>query len=141
MQLIQKAPGGARRLLRGNETLVVFDGDPVKRQATSSTLARYGYRVLTVVHARDALTLIRALKKPAVDLLITNLVLGSQSGYDLVSAARASNLELKALLISGPTSHSVDTTYRSSPHVSFLREPFSPVELASKVREVLDAST
>lgn len=97
-----------------------------------------GYDVLSARHPDDALQLSRT-HVEQIDLLVTDVVLPRMSGPKLAAAMRAARPELRVLYISG---YAWDTFKEDGVHVgeSFLRKPFSSLELARKVRETLDAS-
>ncbi|MFQ5526881.1 MAG: ATP-binding protein [Thermoanaerobaculia bacterium] len=122
--------------LSGSETVLVVDDDSTSRRLVVQVLRHYGYRAESLDNADDARQLLEAVEKP-VDLLITDLILGSESGRDLAEAARKRRPDLPVLVISGYAEHTI-TGEDDDLSISFLQKPFSPLDLARGVREILD---
>jgi DNA-binding NtrC family response regulator len=83
-------------------------------------------RALTVAH------------EGALDLVISDLVMSSASGLDVVERVRARFHGARALLMSGYTDQAVLASGALEESVHFIRKPFAPDTLARRVREVLD---
>jgi signal transduction histidine kinase len=112
-------PGGVERIL------LVDDEDSV-RELLTAVLRRNGYTVVHAASPSEALTI----KPESWDLLLTDVVMPGMTGVDLVQRLDARC----ALFISGYDRDAVgDDAF-------FLQKPFTEMELARKVREVLDAS-
>jgi DNA-binding NtrC family response regulator len=76
----------------------------------------------------------------AVDLVVSDVMLRGEGGHELAEALQASKPGLRTLFISG---HSLETLADRGIFLSaetFLEKPFSPSQLASKVRSVLDTA-
>jgi CheY-like chemotaxis protein len=115
--------------------LIVEDEEAV-RQMASEVLRRYGYVVLQARHAVDALQLVEAHDGP-IHLLVTDVVMPHMSGRELAEQLRARRPELKVLFMSGYRDHAAlqrDITAG----VPFMQKPFTPDDLARRVRGVLD---
>ena len=63
---------------------------------------------------------------------------GGVQGNDLVAAAAVIRPELPALYMSGYARDAIVHSGRLDPGVSYLGKPFTPEELARRVRETLD---
>jgi PAS domain S-box-containing protein len=122
----------------GKETILVVEDDPMVRNLITKRLIELGYRVLEAAEGGGALRILES--QETIDLLLTDVVLpGALSGRELADAAKKLRPKLKILYSSGYTQNSIDHQGKLDPGVQFLPKPFRRAELASKVREVLDA--
>jgi PAS domain S-box-containing protein len=122
----------------GNETILLVEDAPSVRAAAQASLRRFGYTVIAVSSASEALPWLDAFDSH-INLLVTDVVMPDMSGRELALHASAQRPHLKVLFISG---YSEDMLVRygiRSQEVAYLQKPFAPVELARKVREVLDS--
>jgi CheY-like chemotaxis protein len=113
----------------------VEDDDAV-RTISLIALENAGFKVLAANSAASAI----ALAKPQiaqVDLLITDVVMPRMGGRELVEAIHALRADIPVLYISGYTK---DRVPQDGARVGFLQKPFTPLALARKAREVLDAA-
>ena len=126
------------RLRRGGETLVLVEDEPAILRMGKAMLERLGYRVLAAASPREALDRVREESGP-VHLLLTDVVMPGMNGRDLLREVRALVPEVRVLFMSGYTANVVSRRGVLEEGEPFLQKPFSMVELAAKVREVLDA--
>lgn len=123
--------------LGGGETILVVEDDPAVLRAVERMLARLGYSVLTATSAAEALETLR--NHPAgLDLVISDLVLGDDSGLALANRIHQDRPDLDLLLISGYSGDRPGGTRVGGVEVPFLAKPFTPTALNEKIRDVLD---
>ena len=122
----------------GHETVLLVEDQQEVRNATHDMLARYGYTVLAASSGAEALDL-AARQGGAIDLLLTDVVMGGMSGRELARRLAEVRPTVRVLYMSGYTDDAIVRHGVLAPGVAFLHKPFSPRALASKVREVLDA--
>ena len=127
----------AARSPRGTETIVVIDDDDGVRDVAHIVLAELGYRVFCAASAGEALELLRG-ENAHVDLVLTDVVMPTMSGKDLVDTLIRDGIRTKVLFMSGYT-EAVVRDHGVVPSKAFLRKAFSPSELARTVRRVLDS--
>ena len=101
-------------------------------------LARLGYEVLTASDGREALNVAKRHRRH-IDLLVSDVVLPQLRGVEVADWLRARRPGLRVLYISGYTETAIVHDGQLDPGVDFLAKPFRPVDLANRVREVLDA--
>ncbi|AHG93263.1 PAS sensor protein (plasmid) [Gemmatirosa kalamazoonensis] len=131
-------PAATKPGARGSETVLLVEDDAMVRRLAEATLERAGYRVLTAPNGGDALRL-AAGRDGAIDLVITDVVMPGMPGPELAQRLEASQSGLRVLYMSGYADDTMARHGINEERVSFLAKPFTPDELARRVREVLDA--
>jgi CheY-like chemotaxis protein len=123
----------------GSETLLLVEDEATVRQLARKILVRQGYHVLEAANGVEALEVFRT-HESSIQLVVTDIIMPSMGGPELVRRLRAIRPDLPVLLMSGYTD---DATLRkgfSRSDEAFLEKPFSPGELAQRVRKLLDAT-
>jgi len=127
-----------KRPSRGTEELVlVVDDDSAVRQALGRGLRHFGYTVLTTADADGARTLLES-HRHQVALLLTDVVLGGESGPDLVRSLDSRFAGLPVLYMSGHPAGLLGERGGLPPDVELLAKPIDLATLSSRVRESLD---
>lgn len=122
----------------GTESILLVEDEEMLRDLARRVLARLGYSVIAAGNTAEALAV--AASQGPVDLLLTDVVVpGGSNGVELARQLRAACRSLRVLYMSGYTDNAVMHHGRLEPGAAFLPKPFTPLELALKVREVLDA--
>jgi CheY-like chemotaxis protein len=98
-----------------------------------------GYRVLAANSPKEALRLATETGEK-IDLLITDIVMPEMNGRDLVERLTSRFKGLKSLYISGYTPDFIAPRGVLPEGSHFLQKPFPLKDLATRVREVLEAS-
>ena len=91
-----------------------------------------------LVHGVEALEIFEA-QSETIDLMVTDLVMPQMGGRDLAKKIAPTCPELRVLYLSGYTDSVVLQQGMLDPGSFFLQKPFTPADLAHKVREALDA--
>jgi two-component system cell cycle sensor histidine kinase/response regulator CckA len=122
---------------KGNETILVVEDEPALRRLVARLLGDLGYRVLVAGDGPEAMELIEDMEDPP-DLLITDVVLpGGLQGNELAKEIEDMAPDLPVLYMSGHPRDAIVHAGRLDEGVSFLAKPFTPQNLADKVRENL----
>jgi PAS domain S-box-containing protein len=135
------AIGEGNRLSRwtGAETILVVEDDDKLREYASEVLEELGYRVMRASNGVAALEILSG--KDPIDLLLTDVVMpGGVNGRQLADAAVGQRPGLRVLYMTGYTRNAIVHQGRLDLGISMISKPFSFEELASKVRQVLDAA-
>ncbi len=126
------------RPLTGNESVLVVEDDANVRRVLTESLKRLGYRILEAQDGTEALALAGA-DPGQIHLLLTDVIMPGIAGPDLALQLKAVRPDVRVLLISG---YAGDALLKGGPlelGSHFLAKPFTTTELASAVRDALDA--
>jgi len=120
----------------GSETVLVAEDQEAVRSLAGSALKHVGYRVIEASDGNDAMT-VAGRYAGEIHLLLTDVVMPGMDGKELSERLKKVRPNLKVLFISGYTADVIAERGVLERGVAFLHKPFSPEELAQKVREVL----
>jgi CheY-like chemotaxis protein len=124
---------------RGTETLLLVEDEEHVRRFARLCLEAQGYAVLDVSSAAEALQVAKAGQKP-IHLLVTDVVIPDLGGRELAEGVRRLMPNIKVLYMTGYTNDTVIRHGLSEASDALIRKPFTPLELAQKVRATLDAT-
>jgi signal transduction histidine kinase/ActR/RegA family two-component response regulator len=127
---VQKLPGGAEHIL-------LIEDDASVRRLGRDLLTRLGYSVTEAASGRAAIA-IGSDDTRHYDLLICDVILGDMSGPSVVEALKALRPATRVLYMSGYTDDAIVRTGVLEQGKPFLPKPFTPVQLARRIREVLE---
>jgi PAS domain S-box-containing protein len=130
---LQRLPPPAR----GYETILLAEDEEAVRRLATQALQRQGYRVLPATNGEDALALFKS-HSDAIQLLLSDIVMPGMSGPDLAIRLLNERPDLKVLFMSGYTDDLLVPYKGRFPDAPLLQKPFTPVELTTRVREILD---
>ncbi len=133
--VVEQSAEPAKDVVGGQETILLVEDETMVRQLALTVLTEKGYTVVEVDTMADVPSL---LKKYQIDLLLTDVVMPEMSGPELATTVKEAQPQCKVLFISGYTDDTVVHHGIQTAQVDFLPKPFSPIELAEKVRAVLD---
>ena len=132
-KIVQSEGVGSDDDLNGNQTILMVDDEDLLLTMGQTILSAYGYRVLTANSGAKALEIL-ARGEPAVDLVITDMVMPAMSGRELVERIQALSPSTRILCTSGyvrPAGQESDAAY--------LQKPFTSQELLLKVKNAVAA--
>jgi PAS domain S-box-containing protein len=122
----------------GSETIVVVEDDDMVRDLTCRILRTHGYRVIDAANASDCIEMFESRDEP-VDLLLTDVVMPDLNGRQLYEVLSAVRPGLRVLYMSGYTDDVIASHGVLEDGVHLIQKPFSVIDLARKVREVLSS--
>jgi PAS domain S-box-containing protein len=114
---------------RGHEALLLVEDDAAVRELVARVLRNQGYTVLEANDGEEALQM----SHTEVALLLTDVIMPRLGGQELARQLMRTVPTLRVLYISGYAD-----TDQPLVEGAFLQKPFTPEELARRVREVLD---
>jgi PAS domain S-box-containing protein len=122
--------------LSGKETILVVEDQEEVRKYAAAALRSYGYRVVQAANAEEAL---RVCQREPIHLVLTDVVMPDMSGRELAYRLGKRWPAIKVLFMSGYTDDAIVHQVVLEKGAEFIQKPFSPEELAIKVRELLVA--
>ncbi|MCI0463651.1 MAG: response regulator [Gemmataceae bacterium] len=122
-------------LPHGSETVLLVEDEQGVRDLNRQVLRLCGYTVLEARHGAEALK-ISAQYSEAIHLLVTDAVLPQMSGRELSERLAGQRPGMRVLFLSGYTNS--ELLRHEVPNTGFLLKPYSPRDLAHKVRQLLD---
>ncbi len=134
----QPIPSGlSPKLAGGDETILVVEDDKNVRNLVVRLLERLGYRVLRAAGGREALELARRHDGP-IDLLLTDVVMPRMNGHELSLLLTEARPTVQTLFTSGYTADVIAHHGVLEEGVELVAKPFSPEDLANRIRAILD---
>ena len=125
-------PGGTEMILAVDDEIDILQG--VKHRLKS-----LGYQVLTAGNGPEALEVINN-HKGQIALLFSDVVMpGGMSGYELAQEVGKREPDIKILLASGFTSKIPKENFLLNTRLEVMEKPYSKMELATRLRELLDS--
>jgi CheY-like chemotaxis protein len=124
----------------GYETVLLVEDDDRLRALAVRVLGERGYTVLPASNGAEALAV--AARHPGViHLVVSDVVMPGMTGRILAERLTTMRPLVKALFMSGYTDDDVMRRGILDRSTAFLQKPFTPDQLALKVREVLESSS
>jgi two-component system, cell cycle sensor histidine kinase and response regulator CckA len=123
----------------GSETLLLVEDNDAVRELAVHALRKRGYTVHEARNAEEAIEWSMTSRiKPS--LLVTDVVMPGLSGPNLAARLLQENPRLKVLYMSGYTDDATAVHGAFWGGVPLLQKPFTPAQLAERVRMALDAT-
>ncbi|MCI2395014.1 PAS domain-containing protein [Aliiroseovarius sediminis] len=127
---------GEGERLGGSETILLVEDDDEVRDVAFNMLSDLGYSVLQASGVEQALDLLAG--DQHMDLLLTDVVMpGKATGQDLAARMRLIRPDVPVLFTSGFVQDSIVHDGRLDEGVQLIEKPYTQLQLAQKIREVL----
>jgi PAS domain S-box-containing protein len=124
--------------LSGTETILVAEDEPGVRNLVCEMLEQLGYRVLQAADGCEALRVLE--QQGPVDVLLTDVIMPALGGPELAKRVRSMAPGTKVIYMSGYTDDALANYGLAQPGTAYIQKPFTPVDLAEKLRQVLGAN-
>lgn len=131
-------PEAATPRVQARASILVVDDSPLNRELLRSIFEPFGYTVIAAAGVREALHLVRE-RRP--DLIVSDLHMPDQSGFDLIRAVKA-DPQLRAIKI---IIHSATVMSEKDGReairmgaLKFLMRPLDPQSMLTVIEECLD---
>jgi len=121
----------------GTETLLVVEDQDALRHVATRTLEAAGYKVLAAANGEEAL-LVAAQHGGDIHLLLTDVIMPGMNGRMLAQELKKARPTLEILYMSGYTDSALGKRGVLDRGMHFLAKPFVAVDLARKVKTVLN---
>jgi CheY-like chemotaxis protein len=125
-------------LLEGNdEHILIAEDDDLVKKHLESQLRLLGYHVTAVASGPEALNILKV--RDDIGLLLTDIIMpGGMNRRELADQARSFYPLLIVLFTYGYSEKTIVHKGRLDPGVELLTKPYDRLELARKVRRLLD---
>ncbi len=123
--------------IKGAETILLVEDEFDVRSLVRESLQFYGYNILESDNGIQALELSKE-NKGKIDLVLTDLVMPEMSGQELGRKLRELIPDIKILYMSGYSDKTATKNEILDENSGFIEKPFSPIDIAQKIRDVLD---
>ncbi len=128
---------GVEKMPGGTEHILLVEDDASVRRLSKELLIRLGYSVTDASSGRAGLAL-GSDDTRHFDLALCDVILGDMSGPAVAEALRALRPSIRVFYMSGYMDEAIVRTGVLDEGQPFLQKPFTPLQLARKIREVLD---
>ncbi len=122
--------------MAGHATILLVDDERMVRNVVGAMLQRHGYTVLEAQDGAEALRICHEHAGP-IHLLLTDVLMPEMNGRMLAERIRSFRPDIRILYMSGYTGNVFPARSDSQSAIAYIQKPFSPAELARKVREIL----
>jgi two-component system cell cycle sensor histidine kinase/response regulator CckA len=139
LKVEDETPPMQTEILTGTETVLLVEDEPALRKLISVSLEKRGYAVFA---AEDGTEAIRIIENNAgkIDLVVSDIMMPKLNGLELMKRAALLRPGMQFLLISGYMEDITGQAENLPPDAGYLEKPFLPIELARKVRALLNES-
>ncbi len=121
----------------GTETILVVEDESQVRDLICKVLSSRGYTILSAVDPEEADRLEQTYSGN-IDLLLTDMIMPGKSGAVLAQTLAQRRPNMKILFMSGYTDRTIADSPAWTEDSPFIQKPFSPADLAQKLRALLD---
>ena len=121
----------------GSETILLVEDEMSVRETVSFVLKGQGYTVLEAANGADALQVVDDYSSGRIDLVLTDVLMPGMNARELADQLLVKLNDVKILYMSGYTDDVVIRQGVSNSSIALIQKPFTPIELAHKVRERL----
>lgn len=122
--------------VRGGETVLIVEDEPLVRQVAEQALRSRGYTVLAAESGADALRIAQDFSN-TIDLVLCDVVLPGMRAREFIDALQRVRPGVHVLYMSGYTDDELLLQSGFQTATAILPKPFTPNTLARRVREML----
>ena len=121
----------------GDETILVVDDEDMIWEILIDNLQELGYTVILAEHGLDAVEIYR--ENPGlVDVVILDMVMPKMNGREAFGELKKLDDNVNVILSSGYMAEGEAGDLLENGAKTFLRKPYKMIDLARKIREILD---
>jgi two-component system, cell cycle sensor histidine kinase and response regulator CckA len=120
-----------------SQTIMVVEDESVVLELITNILKTNGYEVVTARNGAEAL-LVAGSREGNIDLVLTDIVMPGMSGGEMVQQLLEMQPGIRVLYMSGYTKYTILGQGTLESVNSFIWKPFSPADLLSKIRVLLE---
>jgi two-component system cell cycle sensor histidine kinase/response regulator CckA len=121
-------------------TILLVEDEAAVRDATRRMLGRHGFTVIEAANGVDAMDLYER-QGQSIDVVLTDVVMPSMGGADLVRSLRQRKPGIRVVFMSGYTQGALDISEIDESTTRFLNKPFTYDQLLETLQALLQNST
>jgi two-component system, cell cycle sensor histidine kinase and response regulator CckA len=122
---------------KGTETILLVEDDEAVRSVARRALSRFGYEVLSASRGGEAVD-IASTFNGSIELLLTDIMMPGMNGVEVAGAVSRLRPGILVFFMSGYADQDLVRQGLLEPGTHFLQKPFTPQELADRIRTILD---
>jgi PAS domain S-box-containing protein len=122
--------------LRGSGCVLIVDDEPLVLRTGADILRSLGYRVLTAINGRDALTVFTR-HQEEVDLVLLDMIMPELNGEETFREMRKIRPDVRVLLCSGYLQEYTLPELLAMGIIGLLQKPYRKIELAARIADAL----
>lgn len=126
-----------RQIIKGSETVLLVDDEPMVLEVGINMLKKLGYTVLEAKGGREAVRVYKA-NKDKIDLVILDMVMPDRGGGETYDQMKEIDPTVTVLLSSGYSIDGQATEILERGCNGFIQKPFTIKELSGRIREILE---
>ncbi|MCX5826701.1 MAG: PAS domain S-box protein [Deltaproteobacteria bacterium] len=123
--------------VKGMETILLIDDEPINLEVSGELLESLGYRVYMAGGGQEGLAIYEE-KRDEINLVILDMVMPGISGGETFDRLRESNPDIRVLLCSGYSINGQAQNILDRGCNGFIQKPYKMNDLSQKIRELLD---
>jgi PAS domain S-box-containing protein len=123
--------------LRGTETVLVCEDEPMVRRLVCRALKENGYTTIESENGRHALEVVHSYGQP-IDALIADVVMPELNGTELALQLTQNHPNLRVIYISGYADDVLSQQGVSRDTMDLIQKPFHPDQVLQRLRRALD---
>lgn len=125
-----------KKVIKGNETILVVDDEEGVRNIAKKQLECLGYKVILAEDGNEAINRCEE-KKGEIDLVLLDMIMPGLAGKETYFELKKINPEIKVLLISGYSQNGKVIEILQEGVLGFIQKPFRLKELSKIISETL----
>lgn len=126
-----------RAAVRGTETILLVDDEPLLRESAAEGLAEEGYEILTAGHGDEALEIYRK-NEGRIALVLSDYGLPTYDGEELYRRLRAVGARMPFVLMTGFVEVEKKGELLQLGVRDIVMKPFEPGDVVTRIRRLLD---
>jgi two-component system cell cycle sensor histidine kinase/response regulator CckA len=134
------APAAFEDMTPMHGTILLVEDEAAVRDATRRMLGRHGFTVIEAANGVDAMDIFER-QGESIDIVLTDVVMPSLGGADMVRGLRQRHPGLRVVFMSGYTQGALDLAEIDESTTRFLNKPFTYDQLLATLQALLQNST
>ena len=120
--------------------MLVVDDEPAVLEVLKSTLTNYGYRVLTALHGKEAISICTEKRDEKIQLAIMDMMMPILDGPKAIRALRPLCPDLRFLAVSGLQQNDTIKQLLDQEKIPFLPKPVTTEKLLEALRSAISGA-